>query len=660
MKISKNINVLLFVLLSLTISMSLYSVKVKKFSLSNYKEMQKGSLDGITINNKGELLLGSSIKKIEGPESEFYLSFEIDRQGNKYVGTGHKGILYKIDKNNKISKLYTAKELDIYSILVRKNGDILFGTSPAGKIFKINKKGKSSLFFNPGEKFIWDIKETSDGSVYCAVGNSGGVYKISKSGSGKKVFDSEDPHIMKLFVSKDGSIYAGSGNKGMLYKITNRKTKVLYDSPLQEIRGICEDAYGNIFFSANRGTKVINNTKKNKNVIILKGKSLNITPIAKEKSILYKLDTAGIVSTVWSSNTENIYSIYYDKNRKSVIISTGNSGRVYSVKESGFNLLYESDSAQAFSLTKANDGFYLITNNTSSIIKIENKLNNTGTYFSKIIDLKFPSKLGKAYWKMQSSNDSRVLVYLRAGNSVSPDKTWIKWTAPYSDNKGTKVGISNYRYIQLKIVLNTSNPNYSPVFKDFSLYSLPANIEPKIYEIKIKQKNKNIEINIKANDPNKDKIQYNVFMKKSDKKNWVLFKENISVKKIIIKKELFENGEYMLKIIANDALQNPVYLAKSDIKFSESFIIDSTSPDLINFVSKDNNISFEIVDMSIISNVLYSYDGLKNWNPIFPDDMVSDSNKEKFVFKLKNTKNKNVFIRVSDEFNNYKIYQKEY
>ncbi len=116
----------------------------------------------------------------------------------------------------------------------------------------------------------------------------------------------------------------------------------------------------------------------------------------------------------------------------------------------------------------------------------------------------------------------------------------------------------------------------------------------------------------------------------------------------------------MLKIIANDALQNPVYLAKSDIKFSESFIIDSTSPDLINFVSKDNNISFEIVDMSIISNVLYSYDGLKNWNPIFPDDMVSDSNKEKFVFKLKNTKNKNVFIRVSDEFNNYKIYQKEY
>ncbi len=658
MRASKNIIILFLVLL---LSQSLHAVKVRKISLSNYKEMQKGRLDGTLISSRGELILGPTIKKIPGPESEFFLSLAIDKNNNKFIGTGHKGTLYKIDQSNKITKLFSAKELDIYATLARKNGNILVGTSPGGKIYTIDKKGKSKLFFNPGEKFIWDIKEHHDGNIYCAVGNSGGVYRIDKLGNGKKMFSSEDPHIMKLFISKNGSIYAGSGNKGILYKITNRKTKVMFDSRLQEIRGICEDPFGNIYFSANRDVNENISIKKNKNIIIMKSIVLNKIPV-KKKSILYKLDTSGIVSQVWSSIDENIYSIYYDKKRKSVIIGTGNSGRVYSVKEDkSFSLLYESESSQAFKIVKGNNGFFLLSNNTASLIKIEDKLNNIGSYFSKVIDLKYPSKLGRAYWKLKTSNDSRVLVYLRAGNSLSPDKTWLKWTAPYSDNKGTNIDISGYRYVQIKIVLNTSNPNYSPVFNSFSLYSLPANIEPKIEEIKISPKGRNTIIKLKTNDPNKDKIQFNLYLKKTDKKKWILFKKNVIKNIISLKNELFEDGEYRLKVVANDALQNPVFLAKSTVKISEFFILDTTAPKLLNFISKNNNITFEIKDnVSIISNVLYSYDGLKDWNPIFPEDMVSDSNSERYVFKLKNTKDRIVFLKVVDEFKNYKVYQKEY
>jgi hypothetical protein len=374
------------------------------------------------------------------------------------------------------------------------------------------------------------------------------------------------------------------------------------------------------------------------------------------------MNTLGVVSPVWTSSSENIYSIYYDKNRKTVIIGTGNSGRVYSIKEDkSFSLLYESDSAQSFRLIKGNGGFFLINNNTASIIKIENKLNSTGYYMSKIFDLKFPSKLGKAYWKLKSSDSSRVLVYLRAGNSSFPDKTWLGWTAPYSDNKGAKIDISGYRYVQLKVVLNTSNPNYSPMFNSYSMYSLPSNIKPEIKTIRTSRNKKNTIVKINANDPNKDRISFNVYLKKTNKKIWILFKKNTVKKRIIIKNELFENGEYHLKIVANDSLNNPDLLAKSTVKLSDTFIIDSTAPKLINFTSKGNNLSFEVKDdVSIISRVLYSYDGLSECNPVFSTDMINDSKKEKFTFKLKNSKNKIIFIKVIDDLNNYKVYQKEY
>ena len=147
-----------------------------------------------------------------------------------------------------VEKIFESEQLDFYALLINRNNEIYVGSSPNGKVYHIDKKKKVKVVFDPDNKFIWEIKEDRNGDIICAVGNSGGLYRLKVSGEVSKICETEDSHLISLYITRDNSILAGSGDRGVLYKIENRKVKVLYDSPLEEIRGICEDKEGNIYF----------------------------------------------------------------------------------------------------------------------------------------------------------------------------------------------------------------------------------------------------------------------------------------------------------------------------------------------------------------------------------------------------------------------------
>jgi len=673
--------IVLFVLFLFTYFICrLYPVQVKKIEVKSYKDFQKGNCIGTNIDNRGMLSIGHEIKIIKGPEREYYLSLDFINKKEIFIGVGHGAGVYKIVlETGDVKEIFKADQLDVYGLLVKSNGEVYAGTSPSGKIYKIGKDKKVIEFFNPDEKFIWDMKEDKEGNIICAVGNSGGVYKIDGHGDGYKIFAAEDSHIVTLFITKDNSILAGSGDRGVIYKINNRKVKVLFDSPFEEVKGICEDMNGNIFFSATKGVssyKEINirkvepffNNKKNK----------TIKKVDNEKSALYCIHTNGIVEKIWSSEKEYIYSIFYDKKDDGVIVATGNSGRLYKIKKDrSFNLIFESESAQLFKIKGNGNEITLISNNSASVIKIKDKLNSKGTYLSQIFDLKVKSRLGRIYWDSLTQNNSAVSFFVRAGNSNIPDKTWSEWSPPFIDKENSDLNISGYRYIQIKVLLNSSNMAKSPFLKNFRLFYIQANLKPTIEKIEISKPdrtkiNDNKEkrilknekyLNIKweANDPNNDLLKYRIFIKKSMDKNWVIFKKDITEKKIKIWTELFEDGKYSVKVVADDSLANPQSQSKSYTMIYQPFIIDSTAPILTDFIIKNRRVSFKVFDKtSIISEVYYSFNG-SVWLPLFPKDMINDSRSEEYEFDLRNQDSqKIVFIKVLDEFRNYKVFQKEF
>lgn len=665
----------------------LFPVEVKKKEVHRFEDFQEGEFKGTGLDSKGRLFIGPRIKEIPGPGREYYLSLDMALNGDIYVGTGHNASVYKIKAAAAApgEEIFQSDRLDVYALLVKKNGDVYAGTSPEGAIYKISKDAKDKAgekFFNPDEKFIWDLKEDITGDIICAVGNGGGVYKIDPTGSGTKIFTPEDTHIISLYITRGNSILAGSGDRGVLYRIDNRKVKVLYDSPFEEIRGICQDKEGNIYFSATTGIYSQNVLKNAAVASLVKKKKKEeerkeIKP--PEKSVLYCLHTNGVVEKIWQSKTEYIYSVFYHKKTDSVIIGTGNSGRVYRVKKDGaFSIIYESDSAQIFKIAGKNKGFTVIANNTAGIAQIEDNLNSKGVYYSDIYDLEIQSKLGRLYWESRAGARTEVLLFIRTGNSNVPDKTWTPWSAPFSDKDNSVVNISECRYFQVKAVLNSTDITDSPYLDSFKVYYVQSNLSPQLKKIEIikplPRKNLNRKSNGKevknnnyldvwwrAADRNKDKLKYNIFIKKYTAKHWILVKEDITENRLELNTELYEDGKYLLRVAADDSLANPPSLAQSTTMESTPFLIDSTAPVVTDFSVTGKRILFLVKDKtSVISRVLYSFDG-KLWYPVFPIDMINDSKSEKFDFNLKDLPVKKfIFLKVMDEFDNCKVFQKEF
>jgi hypothetical protein len=162
-----------------------------------------------------------------------------------------------------------------------------------------------------------------------------------------------------------------------------------------------------------------------------------------------------------------------------------------------------------------------------------------------------------------------------------------------------------------------------------------------------------------ASDPNQDRLNFNLFLKKLPDGDWQLLRDEVKEKWLYLDSELFADGKYLLKVQADDGLDNTPSWIKTAVKISIPFIIDSTAPVLSEFALAAGRVRFMASDeSSAVAQVHYSFDG-KSWHPVFPEDMVGDSRSEKFDFLLNNSKNSHVlFIKIADEFDNYKVFQK--
>jgi hypothetical protein len=135
----------------------------------------------------------------------------------------------------------------------------------------------------------------------------------------------------------------------------------------------------------------------------------------------------------------------------------------------------------------------------------------------------------------------------------------------------------------------------------------------------------------------------------------------MTLNKLTIDTQLYEDGKYLLKVVADDSLANPPAIRKTHTMTSSPFLIDSTAPVVKNFTVTGKRIGFTVTDAtSNIAKVLYSFDG-KLWYPVFPKDMINDSRSESFDFNLNPSQNKKIiFLKVIDEFENAKVFQEEF
>jgi hypothetical protein len=701
---------------------AIHAVVPKKWELYRFEEFLRGKFDGISVSYEGVLSLSPQEEEVQGPGEEFYLSILFTASDEIFLGTGHSGKIYKIDKSGKTELYYRVPEVDIYCLARDRKGDLYAGTSPNGKIYKITEKDKGSVFFDPAEKYIWDLMFTDTGSLLAAVGEKGGIYEVSPQGNGLFILKAEENHILCLYRDKNGDLLAGSGGKGHLYRITKkRKAMIVFESPFEEIKSIVQDRKGRIYVAAGGVvTKPEANSLYPSGVASSTSVEIKVTPNSsklsaaaavkkKQPSALYRVGVKGVAKMLWNSGEEMIYSLLWDKERNSLIFGTGARGRIYSVDQSDkITLVLQKNSEQIFHLASHNKKTYILSNNPSLISYLQPKQRFNGVYTSRVLDTSIHSSWGRMNWETILPEDTSLQFYTRSGNTSEPNKTWSEWSPPYQNVLGEQILSPKARYLQFKARFKTQSGNKSPQVKKVELYYQETNLEPKFLRLELlppnvvflklpeqedviwgvdyrsapqsKSSNKSKTYVMpkrhekkgyqtvvwQAADKNEDDLVYSIFIRKKNSEKWRVMKNNWRDSIYTFETVTLPDGFYYIKVIASDNPSNPLGTGLNAEKISRILTIDNSLPVIRNMKAEKKKgvltISFTVGDsLSQIKEVEFLVRP-GEWKSVFPEDGICDSKREtfKWTYRLPDNSDNMITVKAVDGHGNIGVARKTF
>src|SRR5512137_2716626 len=92
------------------------AVVPQKWELRTREDYLKGKFDGISVSVDGTLALAPKEERIAAPQEEFYLSVTVMPDGVVFLGTGHGGKVYRIDKDGKAELWFQTPEMDVTAL----------------------------------------------------------------------------------------------------------------------------------------------------------------------------------------------------------------------------------------------------------------------------------------------------------------------------------------------------------------------------------------------------------------------------------------------------------------------------------------------------------------------------------------------------------------
>jgi hypothetical protein len=167
-----------------------------------------------------------------------------------------------------------------------------------------------------------------------------------------------------------------------------------------------------------------------------------------------------------------------------------------------------------------------------------------------------------------------------------------------------------------------------------------------------------ITVSWQAEDPDGDRLVYNLYFRGEGEHQWKLLKGNLHETAFTFDGDVLADGKYSFRVTASDREVNPPSSARDAELTSAPVLIDNTPP-IVTISSVHQNgataeIQFEAADAaSALRHCEYSLDA-GGWIPVEAADGVIDSPREKFVLSLdKLTPGEHlVVIRVADSANN--------
>ncbi len=704
---------------------ALHASSTTTWEMNSYQDFIHGRFQGISLTREGRLALAPKMDSIFSSDQPVVWGVAAGPDGSIYVATGHRGRLYRIDKSGKSTLAWTAEQPEIFALAADGKGAVYAATSPDGKIYRI-ENGKATEYFAPQAKYIWSLAIAPDGTLYAGTGDQGKVFRVDSAGKGEVLYTTGQSHVTGLAIDRNGQVLAGTEPNGILYRISAKdKAFVLYDASLPEIRALSAAPDGAIYAVAMGGSLakrtqgVPQNTPAQAGgpVVAATGTSITVTaesaqsgpeikaqpepakpaPVAAppvtttftpamdvsgvEKSAVYRINPDNTVETLWSSKEENVYDLLPWKGQ--LLFSTDANGRVYRLSpDRKLTLVAQTNEGEATRLAPLGDSILTATGNMGRVYRLEDSLETAGVYEAPVHDAGTVAQWGHITWSVDDSGAGSISFRTRTGNSLRPDKTWSDWSAPLTDQAGSKIRSPNARYVQWKAeftglqgktpVLENVNVAYlpqntPPIVKSITVVTLlaatgglkPAQQSPTaVYSITVtdtgdaapamstgtptqtpsRAASQQLNVSWQAEDSDGDRLVYSLWFRGEGERDWKLLKSNMHENTFAVDGDALADGRYLFRVVASDREVNPPVSAREAELVSSPVLIDNTPPVVTAGAPRRTangiEVDFEAVDAaSPLRRCEYSVDA-GPWTPLEAKDGVIDSHRENLVVRL--------------------------
>ena len=113
-----------------------HGTQVRIFQARSQSSFLAGSLKGVSVDALGRMQLAPRVDRVASLSEPFLLAAAPLPDG-WVVGTGNAGKVLKIDRQGKVSELFTAPEPEVFAVWADPDGTVYAGTSPHGKVYRI-------------------------------------------------------------------------------------------------------------------------------------------------------------------------------------------------------------------------------------------------------------------------------------------------------------------------------------------------------------------------------------------------------------------------------------------------------------------------------------------------------------------------------------------
>jgi hypothetical protein len=631
-----------------------------------------------------------------------------DRNGVLYAGTSPEGKVYRIDTDKgkgKATEYFAPKTRYIWSLATGPDGALYVGTGDQGKIYRVTSAGAGELYYDTGQSHVTGLAVDVQGRLLAGTEPNGILYRVTAKDKAFVLYDASLPEIRAIIPQPDGTVYAAALG-GSLAKRAQAATQAA-QSGLGTIT--VQGAPQTVTVEAQNAQSAEIKAQSDSGRQIQPAPSPQVTTqftptpdlTGVERSAIYRINPDNTVDTLWSSKEENVYDLLALPNQ--LLFSTDANGRIYGLsRDRKITLVLQTNEGEATRLLPSAGSVLVATGDMGRIYRLGEGPGASGYYESPVHDAGTAARWGSLSWRAEMVPSTGLAFRTRSGNSAKPDKTWSDWSDPLHDSAASSIASPNARYIQWKAEFSGAG-GVTPILDNVTLAYLPQNSPPIVRSINvtlqmaqssaakaIQQQSlspysvtvtdtgdagasvsggtptqtlsraaaQQITISWQADDPDGDRLVYNLYFRADDERRWMLLKGDLHENAFSFDSDVLADGKYYFRVVASDHEVNPPSTARDADLTSAPVMIDNTPPVVtIGKVQRSGataEVAFEARDAaSPLRRCEYSLDAT-GWVPLEAADGVIDSPQERFVLSLdKLTPGEHlVVIRVLDSASN--------